>query len=126
MQSGDIIPLIAIIFFFSSVAYVIHQILQHRQRMKMIDKGVTQLELPKALPRTDQSVKYGLILIALGLAVYVAQVFERFDILIGGEIALAFIPIFVGVALLISARFEKRQETSAPQQTNQMKIEGGS
>jgi hypothetical protein len=106
--------------------FAVYQILVHRQRVKMIEKGITRLEISQPRSQADTSLKYGLILIALGLAVYVAQVFERFDILIGGEIALAFIPIFVGVALLISARFEKRRETSAPQQANQMKNEGGS
>jgi hypothetical protein len=114
MHSGDIIPLFAIVFFFSSVAYVIHQVLQHRQRMKMIDKGVTQLELPKAQARSDQSLKYGLVAIALGLAIFQAQIFEANNVLTGGEMVLGLVPLYVGIALLIAAWLERRREKNNP------------
>ncbi len=114
MHSGDIIPLFAIVFFFSSVAFIIHQVLQHRQRMKMIDKGVTQLDLPKAQASSEQSLKYGLVAIALGLAIFQAQIFEANNVLTGGEMVLGLVPLYVGIALLIAAWLERRREKNKP------------
>jgi hypothetical protein len=116
-------PLLGFLGFFAMVAFVVSQVVAYRQRMKMIEKGISRLEISQVKSQADTSLKYGLILVALGLAIYMAQVFERFNILIGGEMALAFIPIFVGVALLISARFERRREERASKQIEQMKVE---
>jgi Flp pilus assembly protein TadB len=126
MDWNIIAPMFLGLGFFATIAYIFHTILTYRQRMKMTEKGISRLEISQVRSQADTSLKYGLILIALGLAIYLAQVFERFNILIGGEIALAFIPIFVGVALLIAARFERRREQRVSKQIEQMKMESGS
>jgi FtsH-binding integral membrane protein len=108
---------------FALVAFIVYQILTHRQRMKMIEKGISRLEISQVRAQADTSIKYGLIFIALGLGIWLAQIFEAYNILIGGEMALAFVPIFVGVALIISAIIERRREKQASKQIDQMKME---
>ncbi|MGH7496164.1 MAG: DUF6249 domain-containing protein [bacterium] len=96
---------------FGATTFVIVKVLEHRQRMRMIDKGITKLEFSDTRNRSLTSIKYGLVTIALGIAIFMAQIFEEFvRSPFGGEIGLAFVPIFVGVALIISAILEKRAE----------------
>ncbi len=53
----DIAPMIMSLGFFSMIAFIVYQVQQHRLRAKMIEKGVTQLDLPKAPTRSDQSCR---------------------------------------------------------------------
>jgi hypothetical protein len=100
------------ITFFLLTAYVIVKILDHRQRMRMIEKGISKLEFSEPpRDRSVTSIKYGLVTIALGLAIFMAQMFEKFvGTPFDAEIGLALVPIFVGVALILSAILEKRAE----------------
>ncbi len=110
------------ISFFAAVAFIVVQILQHRQRMSMIDKGVSKLEFSSTGNRSLNSIKYGLVAIALGLAIFMAQVFEEFvRSPFGAEIALALVPIFVGMALIVSAILEKREEKERMPESLEMK-----
>jgi len=107
--------------FFGATAFVVVKILEHRQRMRMIDKGITKVEFSETRNRSLNSIKYGLVTIALGLAIFLAQIFEEFVRgPFGGEIGLAFVPIFIGVALIISALMEKRAEKEQAQRTLEM------
>jgi hypothetical protein len=110
----DIAPMFMGLGFFATIAFIVYQVQQHRLRAKMIEKGVTQLELPKAQARSDQSLKYGLVAIALGLAIFQAQIFEANNVLTGGEMVLGLVPLYVGIALLVSAWLERRREKNKP------------
>jgi len=92
------------------VAFIIFQTQQHRLRMKMVESGVTNLDLTKMRMPSDNSLKYGLVTIAIGIAIFMGLMFEKNVPELGGEFMLAFIPIFAGVALLISAFVERRRE----------------
>lgn len=109
MHSGDIIPLVAIPTMFIVIAFIVYQTLQHRLRMKMVEKGVTNLDLSKMQLPADNSLKYGLVCIALGVAIFMGLVFERFVPDLGGEFGFAFIPLFIGAALVISAMVERNR-----------------
>ncbi|MDZ7292338.1 MAG: DUF389 domain-containing protein [candidate division KSB1 bacterium] len=121
-----IAPMFLGLGFFATIAFIVNAVLVYRQRTKMIEKGISRLEISQVRSQADTSLKYGLILIALGLAIYLAQIFETYNILIGGEIALALVPIFVGVALIISAIIERKREKRVSQQIDQMKMESAS
>ena len=72
--------------------------------------------------RSLTSIKYGLVAIALGTAIFMAQVFEKFvRSPFDAEIGLALVPIFVGVALIISAILEKRFEKEQMHESLEMK-----
>jgi len=109
MRGEGIFPLIGFLGLFMTIAFIVYQIMQHRLRMKMIEKGVTNLDLSKMQPPADNSFKYGLICIALGIAIFMGFAFERFVPELGGEFGLAFIPLFIGFALIISAVIERNR-----------------
>jgi hypothetical protein len=107
--------------FFGATTFVIVKILEDRQRMRMIDKGVTKLEFSDTRNRSLTSMKYGLVTIALGLAIFMAQAFKEFvRSPFGGEIGLGFVPFFVGVALIDSAILKKRAEKSRTPESLEM------
>jgi undecaprenyl pyrophosphate phosphatase UppP len=110
MHGEDFIPLIAIPTMFITIAFIVYQTLQHRLRMKMVEKGVTNLDLTRMKLPTDNSLKYGLVCVGLGIAIFMGLAFERYVPDLGGEFMLAFAPIFIGVALLISAFIERSRE----------------
>jgi len=109
-------PLLGFLGFFAMVAFIIFQTMQHRLRMKMVEKGVTSLDLSKMKTPSDNSFKYGLVCIALGVAIFMGLAFERFVPDLGGEFGIAFIPLFIGAALVISALLERKRgkRDSAP------------
>jgi len=109
MHGEDFIPLVAIPAMFITIAFIVYQTLQHRLRMKMVEKGVTNLDLSKMNPPADNSLKYGLVCIALGVAIFMGLAFERFVPDLGGEFGIAFIPLFIGAALIISALMERNR-----------------
>ncbi len=97
---------------FGAISYIITQFFNHRQRMKMIELGVTKLEFSQTKARSSNSIKYGLVAIALGSALFIAQILEDVGEFrgTGVEIGFALVPIFVGVALIISAIIERKME----------------
>lgn len=95
---------------FGAISYVITQFFYHRQRMKMIERGITKLEFSQSQGRSQNSIKYGLVAIALGAAIFIAQILEDVGTFGGFETGLALVPLFIGVALIISAVIERKQE----------------
>jgi len=109
-------PLFGFLGFFTMLAFIIYQVMQHRLRMKMVEKGVTNLDLTKIKPPSDNSLKYGMVCIALGVAIFMGLTFERYVPDLGGEFTVAFVPLFIGVALIASAMIERnRAKKNSPQ-----------
>ena len=108
--------------FFAATSFVIVKLLEHRQRMRMIDKGVTKVEFTDTRDRSLNSLKYGMVIIALGFAILIAQIMERFFRgLFDAEIALALVPIFIGIALIVFAMMERRAGSRGAHQSLEMK-----
>lgn len=100
-------PMTVMLGLFAMVAFIVYNNQQHKLRMKMVESGVTNLDLSKMKTPSDNSFKYGLVCVALGVAIFMGLVFERYVPELGGEFGFAFIPIFIGVALIISALIER-------------------
>lgn len=107
---------------FSAISYVITQFFQHRQRMKMIDRGITKLEFSQTRGRSLNSIKYGMVAIALGLAILIAQILEDLGELGGFETGLALVPLFIGVALIVSAVIERKQDARNGSTTDVLEV----
>jgi hypothetical protein len=80
-----IIPIFAIIFTFGIPGVIIFWAIQskHRERMKLIDRGLTPEEVRAYFrdadkkPRNPYSVlKWGMLFLFLGLAVFIANILE--------------------------------------------------
>lgn len=102
-------PMTVMLGLFAMVAFIVYNVQQHKLRMKMVESGVTNLDLTKMKAPADNSLKYGLVCIALGLAIFMGLMFERNLPELGGEFGIAFVPLFIGVALIISALIERRR-----------------
>ncbi|MEK7727590.1 MAG: DUF6249 domain-containing protein [candidate division KSB1 bacterium] len=95
---------------FGAISYVITQFFNHRQRMKMIETGVTKLEFSQVRNRNASSVKYGMVAIALGSAIFISQLADEAGAFRGRDLGFALVPIFVGTALIIAAIVERKFE----------------
>lgn len=92
-----------LIIFFGVVAFVVKIILEHQTRKKLIEKGmldenVKYLYADKPESQTLSSLKWGMILIGVGLAIFIGQLVPpdlAEEITIGGMF------IFAGLGLLI-------------------------
>lgn len=107
---------------FSAISYVITQFFQHRQRMKMIERGITKLEFSQTRGRSLNSIKYGMVAIALGLAILIAQILEDLGELGGFETGLALVPLLIGVALIVSAVIERKQDARQGSTTDALEM----
>jgi hypothetical protein len=109
-------PMTVMLGLFAMIAFIVYNNQQHKLRMKMVESGVTNLDLTKMKTPADNSLKYGLVCVALGVAIFIGLAFERFVPELGGEFGFAFIPIFIGAALIISAMVERnRAKRDSPQ-----------
>lgn len=109
-------PMTVMLGLFAMIAFIVYNNQQHKLRMKMVESGVTNLDLTKMKTPSDNSLKYGLVCIALGLAIFMGLIFERNVPELGGEFGIAFVPLFIGVALIVSAFIERsRAKHNSPQ-----------
>ncbi|MCK6560396.1 hypothetical protein L6R21_14470 [bacterium] len=115
---AELIPLGA----FAMVAYVFVQYLHHRQRMKLIEKGMATTELPPITSSVSNSMRFGLIAIALGLAIFISQVFEEMFRSWGNEDTFAMGSIFVGAALIIHTLMSRKAGASGSEKENDLSL----
>ena len=102
-------PMTVMLGLFAMIAFIVYNNQQHKLRMKMVESGVTNLDLTKLKTPSDNSLKYGLVCVALGIAIFMGLVFERYVPDLGGEFGFALIPIFIGIALIVSALLERNR-----------------
>lgn len=95
---------------FAMIAYIIVQFFYHRQRMKLIDRGMATAEMPQMKFGSAGSLKFGLVAIALGLAIFISQIFEEIFRGWGGEDTFAMGSIFVGAALIIHTLLDRKAQ----------------
>jgi uncharacterized membrane protein len=111
MNEEIIIP----VAFFASIAFILYYFFKYRylERQALIEKGMTVEELKKTfrkIPREKNRneaamAKWGIILIAIGLAILIGTNFSD-------EILLGLIFMFPGIGLLLYYKFiAKRVET---------------
>ena len=100
--------------FFIVVAYIIKVISDNRVRNRLIDKGqvdstVKDLFNENVMQKSMHSMKWGLVLIGIGLALFIGQLFPydmKEEITIGGMFFLA------GVGFLVSYFIVKRYSST--------------
>jgi hypothetical protein len=96
----EMLPLIV---FFGVVAYVIKIVLDNSIRKKLIDKGmvdenVKYLYLDKPKSQTLSALKWGMVAIAIGIAIFIGQMVETE---MQAEVTIGCMFIFGGLALVI-------------------------
>jgi len=104
----ELVPLGAL----AAIAYVIVQYLHHRQRMKLIEKSMATVELPALNTNEIGWTRFGVLAIALGLAIFISQIFEELFSGWGEEDTFAMGSIFIGVALIIHSLLSRKARAS--------------
>jgi hypothetical protein len=113
----DVNGLIAIVFFFTSIMLIAGSAIigRHRERMGMIEKGMKAEDI-KAMfvrnftePHPLTSLKWGIIFVAVGLAVLLG-LFLHSAFYMEGGIFPALIAIFGGAGLILFYFIAKRKE----------------
>ncbi len=99
-KAWEMLPLIV---FFVVVAYVIKIILENATRKKLIDKGmvdenVKYLYMDKPTSQTLSALKWGMVAIGIGLAIFIGQMVQ-YDL--REEVTIGCMFIFGGLALVI-------------------------
>ena len=104
-MSEGIVGIFIVLIIFSSAAYVIKVISDNRIRRRLIDAGqvdekVQYLYLKSEKGEADplNSIKWGMVLVAIGLALLIGQILP-YDITEAMTIGMMF--LFAGIALLI-------------------------
>jgi hypothetical protein len=98
---------------FIVIAYIIKVISDNRVRHRLIEKGqvdesIKNVFMENTVLKSLQSLKWGMVLIALGLALFIGQ-FMPYDI--REEITVGGMFLFAGIALLIYYSVVRRQAT---------------
>jgi hypothetical protein len=99
-KAWEMLPLVV---FFGVVAYVIKIILENAIRRKLIDKGmvdenVKYLYMDKPTSQTLSALKWGMVAIGIGLAIFIGQMVQ-YDL--REEVTIGCMFIFGGLALVI-------------------------
>ena len=93
--------------------------LSNKERMAMIERGMSPQEPRRRASRPLQSLKWGLIVCAVGLALLTAFYLTNYVLMTPDDkspaIYFGLIAIFGGLALVISYSFEKRHEEKEKQ-----------
>jgi uncharacterized membrane protein HdeD (DUF308 family) len=99
------------IAFFVIVAVVIKIITDNRTRQKLIDKGMvderTKYLFVGSAPQSLTSLKWGMVLIAVGLALAIVNMFP---LALEGPAAIGLMLLFAGIAFLVYYMVAKKHE----------------
>ena len=108
--------LIPIFFVFGAVLVIIASIfvrgrskdLEHRERILALEKGIPLPEQPEKLPKPVHSARraWGLVLTGIGIALVIGLATTDGA---EGTWGWGFMPLAMGVAPLVAARFDKRE-----------------
>jgi hypothetical protein len=101
----DVFPVIII---FPTFAIMLKWYLEYRIRQKLIEKGMVDekvrfLNLAALGQSTGSSLKWGMVLVLTGLAIFIVQLYD-----VSGEMILAIILIAAGAGLLLYYLFADR------------------
>ena len=109
----DVTGLMAIVLFFFSVAAIwgAYIFTRHRERVMMIEKGLSSEEIKSIYQRSGQArplsaLKWGIILVSVGLAL-VASLIATEVLLVDEAIYPALIALFGGLGLVLFYRIAR-------------------
>lgn len=104
-----LIPMVAIVFTFGIPGVIIFWWLytKHRERMRLIEKGLTPEEVKAYFTETNNkprnpysSLKWGILLTFLGIGIFLANLFEGIYDLEEG-VMMGIIVLFAGIGFLV-------------------------
>ena len=96
-------PIIIVGIIFVTVAWVIKTLSEARTRNRLIEKGLVNPQVKHLFNQSQDlrslsSLKWGMVLVAIGAAALIAQLFPYYT---DGEITIGLMFLFAGIAFLI-------------------------
>ena len=113
----NLIPIIAIIFTFGIPGLIIFWAIytKHRERMRLIEKGVTPEDARKYFGKAvyrnrnlNSSLKWGIILLFLGLGIFISNILSEVYFFSDG-ISAGLIILFIGLGFLLYYMIASKQ-----------------
>jgi hypothetical protein len=119
-KAWEMLPLIV---FFGVVAYVVKIILDNSTKKKLIDKGmvdenVKYLYLDKPKSQTLSALKWGMVAIGIGIAIFIGQM-VKYDL--REEVTIGCMFVFGGLALVIYYPIANRMLEKHKQENSDLK-----
>jgi ABC-type branched-subunit amino acid transport system permease subunit len=112
-KMDEITPMIGMAIFFGVTAYIVRIILDHRIRRRLIDSGQIDEKIKylyfkeqKPVAQPLSSVRWGLVLIALGLAVIIGLQYPEN---LREEMTLSMMFLLAGIAFLVYYFLARRE-----------------
>ena len=98
--------------FFALIAYLVYLFvykriqMNHEMRLEMVKQGIA----PPLERESYGSLKSGIVLTAVGIAFFLALLLDKFSDgdRIGAEMVIPFVPLFVGVGLILFHRIARK------------------
>jgi len=102
---GEVVVLFAVFFTFLGAIIIIGISTKHRERMTMIEKGMSGEDIKALYTREFKrdplaSLKWGLLLVLAGLAIFVSNYLHS-QYGMGDEAGLGIVMLFVGIGLVL-------------------------
>jgi hypothetical protein len=116
-----ILPIIAIIFTFGIPGVIIFWAIQskHRERMKLIEKGLTPEEVRDYFRNAEKkpknpyaTLKWGILFLFLGIGFFIANILE-YTLEVGEDFMPALLLFFGGAAFIVYYLIVKSRENSS-------------
>ena len=113
-------PLILAVIFFG-IAAIVKIVSESRTRNQLIEKGMADDEIKRLYGATSSlqsisSLKWGMVLVGIGLAVLISRFFPRY---VSDEVAWGLMFVFAGLGFLIyypiAARLMKKEKNQIPE-----------
>ncbi len=93
-----LIPILAII------SVIVTITLDHRRKMKLIEKGLWRAEIEEEKPRSDDILHGGIIVTAVGVALLIG-----YQLALDTWVLVGVVLLFVGIAMILSYSITKRK-----------------
>jgi hypothetical protein len=119
----DLTPVLILGIIFGAIVAMVYLANRKKERMAMLEKGFDPSKFLNFSKSSTQSLKYGVLLIGLGLGILVGKVLTYTEAFRNEKEAAYFSAIFLfgGVALVIFYLMEKRradEQKNEPTETN--------
>lgn len=110
----DLTPVFVVAIVFGSVVMIVKLATEHKIKTNLINKGLVDEKVKYLYNNRNQplsNVKWGMILIGIGIALFVSE-FTHFN----DETIFGLMFLFAGIAFLIYYALASKQEKDNPQQ----------
>lgn len=106
--------------FFTLVYGIVHLNIRKKERLMLIQAGLDPETYEKNTKPSLTSVKLGMLLVAVGLGILLANIITKFNVMDSDAAYFSLVFLFGGISLLVSYFLERKQlKENLPADTNE-------